>query len=744
MKSLIKYRWVAFGLLCLALAAMLPGLQRAMTPNHSLSIWFLDDDPGYQSYQTFRETFGNDEIVAIWVETPDGVFQADALAQLDELATSVERVDGVAEVYAVTEAESIEGEQLFAPRVLEAPEAIAASAERVMRHPMVAGHLVAEDHKNAMVIVQMEASEDFDERRAAILEQIIEEAEAVLGPDGYHAGGVGVIYQALNDLTERDFGMFIAIAYILMFALMWWVFRSVRLVLASLGVVAGGTIFALGALGWAGLQVNMITVLLPTLIVVLGIADALHFPVAYRRVAAAHPEASRREVLARALKAAAVPCLMTTLTTMAGFLALTSSSLPGVRHLGFFAAIGIGSALLTAMVVMPLALYGRRLDDVRELAGLERLLDFIHRIVATRGKLLAAALLVVSAVAAVGVSMVRIDTYTLGFLPADHPVVVDHEQIEEGWGPYIPLEFLVSYPDGGLEDPGELARLREFADAASEHPRVGDPMHVEEIFRALVSPEDDQTALDAEQVSRQYGRLRSVEQGRELLGRMVDEEQNLARVSIPVEMMSASQLGETIEEIEAVADEVYGEEADVRPSGYLPLYASVVEHIVDSQIRSFGLAVLLIFALMLVWMRSLRLALVSLVPNLFPVLIMLGVMGWSQTIRLDAVTSVVAALVLGVAIDDTVHFLHAWRRAEDDGLGWEACLRRTLIEVGPAICITSLLLVAGFAVLTVAELGTVVYFGLLTVVATIATVVGDLILLPLLLRLWPPSPPEAS
>ncbi|MFP4597770.1 MAG: efflux RND transporter permease subunit [Persicimonas sp.] len=744
MERLIRFRWAALGLLCLGLVAMMPGLQRAVTPDHSLSIWFLDDDPGYQSYQTFLDTFGNDEVLAIWVEEPDGVFEPEALERLSELAGALETVEGVENTYSVTEVESIDEERLFREEVLSDPELLEESAVRVMRHPMVSEQLVAADERSAMVVVQMEASPDFDDRRASILDDVLEQTEAVLGPNGYRAGGVGIIYQALNDLTERDFGLFIALAYLLMFALMWWVFRSLRLVFASLGVVAGGTIFALGALGWAGLQVNMITVLLPTLIVVLGIADALHFPVAYRRVAAKYPDESREDILARALKAAAIPCLMTTLTTMAGFLALASSSLPGVRHLGLFAALGIGSAFVTALVLMPIALFGRDQSQVRELAGLARFLDAIHRMVSTRGLLLAALLVVSSVVAAVGVSKVEVDTYTLGFLPDDHPVVVDNEKIQQNWGPYIPLEFLVSHPEGGLEDPAALARLRTFAEAAAENPHVGDPMYVEEVYRALASPDAPDEDLDAKQIAEAHADLASIEQGNELLSRLIGPDGRLARVTFPVEMMSASELGETIEQIEADAAKVYGDDTEVLPSGYLPLYASVVDHIVDSQIKSFGLAVLLIFVLMLFWMRSVRLAVVSLLPNLFPVLIMLGVMGWSQTIRLDAVTSVVAALVLGIAIDDTVHFLHAWKDAEADGLGWEECLRRVLGEVGPAICITSLLLVAGFSILMAAELGTVVYFGLLTVVATLATFVGDLIMLPLLLKLWPPSRPEET
>ena len=682
MNVLVRFRWAALAIVVIVLALLAPGLQTSMDPDHGLAVWFLDDDPNLKAYGEFKESFGNDEAVVLRIEEPGGVYEEEAVERMDSVSGALRELDGVEEVHSW---ESIPGQ------------------------------LVDENEESYLLVLQMVESDDFDQRRGQILADIEETSAQYLEGQTFQKGGIGVIYQALSDLTERDFGIFVGLGYLIMFLLLWWIFRSVRLVVASLLVVAGGTVISLGLMGWLGIQINMITVLLPTLIVVLGIADAMHFPVAYRRVRREDEEATDKEVLVRALKEAAVPCLMTTVTTMAGFLALASSSLTGVRHLGLFAAIGVLAAFLISVVVMAIALYGRGADEVRELPNVRVFLDVLRRWVEERPRLVALVLAAVVVVSSIGASQVRVDTFTLGFLPADHQVVMDHETIEGQWGPYIPLVMSVEpVGDRSVESEEVLSLIASFAAKAQADEHIGGALHLETLHRLSEFGEVPEFMWEG----------------------MVDRDRNIGRINLTIEMMTASGLTETIERLEALAKEEFGEVAHVQANGYLPLYASVIYHIVDSQIRSLAIAIFLILFLMTLWLRSIRLAIISLIPNLFPVLVMLGVMGFFG-IYVDAVTAVVAAIVIGVAIDDTVHFLHSWRGAEREGKSWSGCVERAFHEVGPAICITTLLLVTGYSVLLLADLVTVVYFGLLTIVAALAALVGELLLLPLLLKIWP-------
>ncbi len=749
MDRLVDYRWGLLVALVVGLGLLAPGLSTSLEVDHSLGVWFLDDDPNLQAYEEFQDAFGNDEVVVVRAAAPDGVFEESALETMVEASEQLWDVDGVAQVHSplsVMVASTEEGadRQPVRPTTDDIPdgEELREFAEIAGEHPLIADHLVDEGDDGFAMIVEMEATDDFDDRRPVILEDV----EAVFGEvfDGrdYQRGGVGVIYQGLNDLTERDFAIFLAISYMVMFLLLWWVFRSVRMVLASLFVVAGGTVAALGAMGWLGLQVNMITVLLPTLIVVLGIADAMHFPVAYRRVVSERPDGDPRSILADSLRAAAVPCLMTTVTTMAAFLALASSSLAGVRHLGLFAAVGVGAAFVISVVVMAVALYGRGVDDIRSLPNVDALLKRPQKWVAEHPRVVGGLLVALVAVSAFGASKVSVDTYTLGFLPADHEVVTDDERLEEELGPYIPLEWTWDPADDiEIESAAMLEKIARFAQRAEADERTGQSLHLEQLYRFVGEQlfgeldDEDWESDDVAEIRAFLDELGGPEASMAQTSGFVATDENLGRITIPVEMMSASELAETIDRLQRIADEEFGESAEVRATGYLPLYATVIHHIVDTQLRSLGIAVFLILLAMLLWLRSVRLAVLSLIPNFFPVLVMLGVMGFLG-INIDAVTSLVAAIVIGVAIDDTVHFLHAWKKAEDDGGDWSASFERAMTEVGPAICVTTVVLVVGFGALLFAELVTVVYFGLLTMVAAVAALIGEFLLLPLLLRVF--------
>ena len=163
------------------------------------------------------------------------------------------------------------------------PALLEGAKARVLDNPLFVGRLVNEDATQLMVWVQMVQRADFDNRRDAFVSEVSDAIKRTLGPYSTAIGGVGVIYTGLNKVTQRDFGIFITLTYLLMFALLWWIFRSMRLVWATIGVISVGTVACLGVYGLLGKQMNMVTVLLPTLVIVLGIADAVHFPAALSR-----------------------------------------------------------------------------------------------------------------------------------------------------------------------------------------------------------------------------------------------------------------------------------------------------------------------------------------------------------------------------------------------------------------------------------------------------------------------------
>ncbi|HJR60929.1 MAG TPA: MMPL family transporter [Vicinamibacterales bacterium] len=753
-------RWRRAALVTLVgLAAVLAlAIPPALLPDNSLTVWFLEDDPQLAAYARFQDEFGNDEVILLHVREPGGVFAAEPLRRIARLTARLESIDGVERVESLTnardlfdDADGIRFDQVLPETIPESAAALAGLRTRVLDSRLLGGRVVSGDGRDALIWIQMRVMDDIDTRRNTIVEQVRAAAGEILAALPHELGGVGVIYAGLNDVTQRDFARFVVLGYALMFAAMWWVFRVTRLVLAAIGVVMFANIVTLGIYGLAGYQLNMVTLMLPTLVLVLGIADAVHFPVAMMQEAESAPRESMAHVTRDGLRSVLFPCAFNTITTMAGFLALATSPMRVIRHLGVFTAIGLGAAFLASVVFMSAAFLKLprtvRLPDHR---WIRRLLRVCRDAVSNHGRLLGAAATVLILAAGWQALAVRADTYTLGYLPAGHIVVRDHQALERDWGPYTVLEFTI-HPAAGLrvDSPDVMARLDEFVRRAEALPEIGRGASVATLYRRMAevlgAPIESSAALAPDLVAQ----LQLVLEMKGLawersdpdyhdnfLAPLMRRDGSLGRVTLTSAMMSARELAGVIDRVEHIAADAFGGLARVQAAGYVPLYTRIIEYIVSSQIRGFFGALGVIFVLMLLWLRSFRLACISLIPNLFPVLILLGVMG-ALGIPLDVATATVCAIVIGVAMDDTVHFLYHWRRAEQAGLDWHGALERTHEGAGVPATVTALLLLAGFPVLMFAQVATVYYFGLLTSIAAVAGLAGDLVILPLLLRVFP-------
>ena len=751
-----RWRWPALLVLVVVLGALLPGVQKASVPDNALTVWFLETDPQLQAYNQFHETFGNDEVILLCVHETDGVFQRPVLEKVTSLIGAIEEIDGVARVHSLFSmwdarregASDVVFEEVVPAEIPDQGGALVALEERLIGNPLFRDRFISADGTRTVLWVQMDVMDDIDVRRDAIVDEVRATSSKLLGETEFAMGGIGVIYSGLNKITQHDFGLFIGIGYLMMFLALGLVFRSWRLVLAALGVITAGTIAALGVYGLLGHQLNMVTVVLPTLIIVLATADAVHFPAAYFVQLKDGRHANRVEVLTATLKHVLAPCVLTTVTTMAGFVALSSAPMAVIRHLGIFAAVGIGTALVACIILMVVALHGMPERTKLPTHGwIESVLSRVTTLLKTRPILLAGLSVAIFAAAVVGWTRVNNDTYTIGYLPEDHEVVLDHHTLEGGWGPYSPLDFSVTPAAGShMDDPAVLAGLESFVRSAEELPEIRSGFSLHTVFRRMALVFD--VAETEEMTDAMWAQLADLLRSQRLewdkddpeyldnyLAPLISRGYREGRVTLVTQMMSARDLADLLDRLHGVAEDSFGEVATVTPNGYPPLYVKIIDYVMASQIRSFFLALAIIFTLMLVFLRSARLALISLVPNVFPVAVMMGMMG-AMGIYLDIATATVAAIVIGVAIDDTVHFLYAWRKAERMGLEWEAAVEHTFRVAGRAAIITTTLLVVGFPVLMLGQVKTVFYFGFLTTIAAAAALYGDLVILPLCLRLF--------
>ena len=314
-------------------------------------------------------------------------------------------------------------------------------------------------------------------------------------------------------------------------------------------------------------------------------------------------------------------------------------------------------------------------------------------------------------VAGVGLSRLDVDTDPIDFMFADHPVRQDYRAVEDRFDGYTPLEFVVRGDDGVLR-PEVLDAVEDWQRRVETRSAVGWSYSVVDWLGAAAPHDDPEGAVMA---ARKAG--------------LIDPPEAL-RVTFAIHIQSARNIARIIDEV--LAEAHFHSGVIVTASGYLPLYVRMVDHIVSTQILSFALALIAIFAALAVLFRSLGMALLSLPANLLPVFVTLGAMGLLG-VRLDLATVTIAAIVLGIVVDDTVLFLYFLRHEQERRASVADAIRAAVDGAGQSILMTTLALGLGFLVYGLAEVKSIVWFGLLVSLAMATALLADLALLPALI-----------
>ena len=688
--------------LLIALAPLLVAAGR-IRPNNSLDAWFVEGDSALVQYHAFLREFGNDEAILVGYETPDGARTPSEVALQLRIAARFGRIDGI-------------------ERVLAGSAMLAGLSEG----------LVAKDGRATALVAWLSVRPDIEQVRGRVIDDVRAAAAAELAPLGRtaHLVGNGVLYDGLNRQTMKDSGVFLTLALVAMVILLAIGLRNWRAVILALVAPLLSAFAGMGILELSGRPFTVVGSALPTLILVVALSDAIHALLHYEHLRRLHPPADaaeRRRQAASAVGWVAVPCLFTALTTAAGFASLVTSRIALVRDFGVFAAAGMLLAWVVTLVFLTaaLALWDVRPPE-RDAAGgaLDRMLDaYAARLPSIRIPVMVGTI-IVSIVMGVGAARLRADTDTIGLFPAGHDVRRDSEWLEQRLGAYTPLEMRVTSP-AGIMDPTFLRQLRDWRARAEALPEV------ERTF----------SALDVRGLTGAGGDVAPVDESE-----YVSADERTLRVSAYVPMTTANGFARTAAALEREGAAAFGRADAVQASGYLPLYVRITEYIVRSTVAGFGTASVIVFALMFPLVRSARGMGAAMVVNLLPVLLVFGVMGWSG-IPLDIATATVGAIVLGIVVDDTIHFLHRYRVERRAGTPSTAAVTDTIRQAGRGMLLTSAVLGAGFAVMIAAGTKSISYFGLLATLAIVSAVAADLLLLPVLLsdgRDVPASPAAPS
>jgi predicted RND superfamily exporter protein len=746
----IKIRWFLLPLI-VASVAFFGYYARRHKINNSINVWFVKDDPNLKAYERFQECFGNDEFVAIALRDKETVFIPANLRLIKELTNHIAAADHISEVISLASALyiSAEGDELRIRKTITTPPQTVEEAAEIRRMvyetPIHVGNIVSKDGKMTLILARLEATVKIDEERDAIIASLKKIIAADFEKYGksYHLGGIPILYNTLNQISINEVKVFTVLSALVILVFLVLALRRAISVVLALAVMFFSVTLLMGFYYFSGKTLNMVTMMLPTLIMIIGIADTIHIIINYDQDRERHADLDRKTLIIKSVGFIGIPCLFTSITTAIGFLSLYSAKIGAIKEFGLFFCIGIMIAYAISIALCVLGLYFFKIpaggSRKKESRIIQPILDRLGRFVIAHRRTIAVAALLICLFCIVGIFQIEIDTFSMKLLKKSNPYRRDNDLIEENFGYFTPLEFTVRVPSrDGIKSPALLRRIEEFQwRMVEEEPQVSKSLGLVDIIKRL-----NQVLTDGSRKNYIVPKdRRKVSQSLLLyemhpdndLHKFVDACYTYTRITSRVKMMSAGDIRAVIGRAKEKARNLFGKEAEPREAGYLPLYVAMIDYILLGQISSFALAFVVIFLLIGLLFRSFKFLLIGILPNIFPIFLILGLMGW-MGISLDIATVTITSIAIGIAVDDTIHFLFKFRKELGKTPGdCETAVSNTIRTTGRAIVITSLILVFGFCIFLLASIKSIIHFGLLTGVAMLAALAGDLLILPVIL-----------
>ena len=580
------------------------------------------------------------------------------------------------------------------------------------------------------------------------------------GSASLHLGGVPMIVADSLNFIRHDlivFGSAVLVFLVLILAL---AFRKWRWILLPLITCAATCVFMVGLLGLAGWRVTVVSSNFVALLLILCLALTLHIIVRYGEAHERQPQADQFTLVSKTIRSIVVPCIYTALTTVVAFGSLLVSGIRPVIDFGWIMSIGIVVAFVFAFTLFPAALMltrpgvpGSRNDRTAAITRFFAVMDRRHGI----------AIIVffsfLAFVGLAGVMRLTVENRFIDYYKRSTEIYQGMELIDRKLGGTTPLDVIISAPtvdptededdflelfldedetSGGLSSRsywfnswmlGEVMEIHDYLDSLPETGKVVSLATVAKIVEQL----DDQALRDNFQLSIIYERS-SEKFKKELFAPYLSDDGNELRFSIRVfESDPKLRRSELLNQIRADLIERFDLKDDqIHLTGMLVLYNNMLQSLFRSQILTLGAVFLAICVMFLVLFRSIRMTVAAIIPNLVSAMLVLGLMGWFG-IPLDLMTITIAAITVGIGVDDTIHYVHRFEREFAIDQDYWATITRCHRNIGRAIYYTSITIMLGFSILAFSQFVPTIYFGLLTSLAMLTSLLANMALLPTLI-----------
>ena len=769
---LIRSRWlVVAGLL---IVTALAGWQAtSIRFDFSPRSLFLTADEEVRFLHEHRKQFGDeDALVMLLVESED-IFSREVLELVIDLSDRLEDIEHIEKVYSLATMQELNGSAgLLEVRPLLAelpssPQEQQALRARTLSNALFINRFVNPSGNATSVLVKFEDGfvEELD-RRPALAE--MEEIVASVHVEGVETTLVGlpVVNREYAVLLAEDMARTIVASVALMCLLLFMLFRTPSGILLPLASVVMAVAWTVAYMVSVGDYFNIINSIVPTLLLVIGVGDAVHFLTAYYQELGAGQ--AKPDAIHSMVRRVGMACLVTSITAAVGFASLVVARIDIIKGMGRVASVGLIISYLIILVLVPAVLAIMPVPPRETLQApsegkLGPFLAWLGEFCIRRKAVIIGATVLLCAFSALGAMRVETDSFLLEELFDSNPVSQAMKHTEATISGLMPTELSIRTTEpGGVLEPEVLRGIEAIQQRLQRDPLLGNSVSVVDLIKEIAFVVEGERRLpDSRREVMEYLTLFEMSEDPSFIDSVLDGSRQTARISASMRDWGTKNYfswydgseecderalrctdSSTLPMVELV-DSVFGTTAgvgdgiEVRVTGGSLVASRALSHVVSDMMSSLLTAFFVISLLMMILLRSLRTGLLAMLPNVIPLLVTLGFMGWAG-IPLRTSTALIFSISLGVAVHDTIHFLTRYREELLRTRDREEALRLTMLSTGRAIIFTSVLLVGGFVIMTTTRFVGIFQMGVLGAVTLIAALLGALLLLPVCLLLFRP------
>ena len=590
-----------------------------------------------------------------------------------------------------------------------------------------------------------------------------------------HLGGASMIADDMVEFVKSDLRTFGLVIVILLIIVLFILFRELRWVVIPLFISTVSIIITGGFLALFGWEITVISSNFVSLQLIMNMSLVVHLIIKYKELIHLHPQDSQKEILIKTSVAMSKPSFFVVITTIAGFSSLVFSGILPIINFGWMMSVGIVVSLILTFILFPIVLVFLGRSKIKDVKKVEKpFTSSVANIAFEYKKTIIFTTFFVVIFSITGASKLRVENSFIDYFKQDTHIYQGMKLIDQKLGGTTPLDVIVTFK----ENSDEVESLEIVTDTVNENEEDDELDSFEDEFEETQEDKKQYwfTSAKMDKIKQIHNYLnylepigkvlslatlmevgKSLNEGKELDGLTlalinkelpekykqiiltpyVDIENNMARISTRViDSQPNLQRDKLLKKIDKdLKNIIHKDYEEYKVSNLLVIYNNMLQSLFESQIKTIGLVVMILFIMFLILFKSFKIAIIAIIANTIPVGVIFGFMGWMD-IPLDMMTITIAAISIGIAVDDTIHYIHRFRLEYKETKDLKISVQNAHKSIGTAMFYTSTIIMIGFSILILSSFIPTIYFGILTMIAMFMAIVADLLLLPVLLILF--------